>query len=151
MMLILKIISILSILIYLVYLIRGAVGFSKTNYFESTSSPNKTTTCIIICARNEENTIERASRFNIGENRFLITCCAEDLVVHKAFANRINDWADLDRILMRQRGKLNFELIWRELRPLRRHSFQPLWDRRAYIQHKRYFWDNRYHKSPRRT
>ena len=66
----------------------------------------------------EENTIERASRFDVGKNRFLITCCAEDLVVHKAFANRINDWADLDRILMRQRGKLNFELIWRELRPL---------------------------------
>jgi hypothetical protein len=33
-------------------------------------------------------------------------------------ANRVNDWADIDRVLMRQRGKLNFDLIWRELRPL---------------------------------
>lgn len=58
-MLILKIISILSIIIYLVYLIRGAIGFSKTNYFEPDRSlTNKTTTCIIICAHDEERTIE---------------------------------------------------------------------------------------------
>jgi hypothetical protein len=66
----------------------------------------------------EENTIERASRFKVGQDRFLITCSAEDLIVHKAFANRVNDWADIDRVLMRQRGKLNFDLVWRELRPL---------------------------------
>jgi hypothetical protein len=66
----------------------------------------------------EEHTIERASRFDVGQDHFLITCCAEDLIVHKAFASRTNDWADIDRILMRQRGKLNFDLVWRELRPL---------------------------------
>lgn len=66
----------------------------------------------------EENTIERASRFDVGQKRFLITCSAEDLIVHKAFANRVNDWADIDRVLMRQRGKLNFDLVWCELRPL---------------------------------
>jgi hypothetical protein len=66
----------------------------------------------------EENTIERASKFDVGQKRFLLTCSAEDLVVHKAFANRVNDWADIERVLMRQRGKLNFDLIWHELRPL---------------------------------
>ena len=46
------------------------------------------------------------------------TCSAEDLVVHKAFANREQDWADIERILMRQIKRLNVDLIFKELRPL---------------------------------
>ena len=66
----------------------------------------------------EENAVARASRFEVGNGRFLLTCSAEDLIVHKAFANRTTDWSDIERILLRQRGKLDFELIWRELIPL---------------------------------
>jgi cellulose synthase/poly-beta-1,6-N-acetylglucosamine synthase-like glycosyltransferase len=60
MMLIIKIVSVLSLGFYLAYLIRGMIGFYKTNYF--TTDPtfiNKTHTAIIICARNEESTIEK--------------------------------------------------------------------------------------------
>jgi len=48
----------------------------------------------------------------------LITCSAEDLIVHKAFAGRDLDWGDVERILIRQRGKLNLPQIRTELKPL---------------------------------
>lgn len=48
----------------------------------------------------------------------LVTCSAEDLVIHKVFAGRGIDWVDVERILQRQRDELNFSLIFEELRPL---------------------------------
>lgn len=66
----------------------------------------------------EQRSVERASAWKVTSKQSLITCCAEDLVTHKAFASRTKDWLDVETILMRQRGKLNFDLIWRELRPL---------------------------------
>lgn len=48
----------------------------------------------------------------------LITCSAEDLIVHKAFAGRDLDWSDVERILTRQYGKLNLAQIRAELTPL---------------------------------
>lgn len=67
----------------------------------------------------EHRSINRASPWSIpAEPETLITCSADDLVVHKAFANRDLDWLDVLRIVMRQGRKLNVEQIWRELRPL---------------------------------
>ncbi len=66
----------------------------------------------------EERTIERASPWKISAQANLITCCAEDLVVHKAFANRELDWLDVKGILQRQIKRLNIDLIFEELRPL---------------------------------
>ena len=48
----------------------------------------------------------------------MTTCSAEDLVVHKAFAGRDLDWGDVERVLIRQHGKLNFGQIRSELTPL---------------------------------
>jgi hypothetical protein len=62
--------------------------------------------------------IERATPFFFPTGQSLITCSAEDLIVHKCFANRDLDWIDVDRILARQRGKLNLDLIRTELKPL---------------------------------
>jgi biofilm PGA synthesis N-glycosyltransferase PgaC len=60
MMFVFKIVSLLSLIIYSVYLIRGAVGFIRTpKFIAEPSHTNTTKTCIIICARNEEQTIER--------------------------------------------------------------------------------------------
>lgn len=60
MMLIVKIVSVISLVIYIVYLVRGYIGFIKTNSFTlKGNETNSTKTCIIICARNEENTIEK--------------------------------------------------------------------------------------------
>jgi hypothetical protein len=65
----------------------------------------------------EEHSVDRASAF-VVDSGSLTTCCAEDLIVHKAFAARDKDWLDIQGIAIRQRGKLNDALIWTELIPL---------------------------------
>ncbi len=66
----------------------------------------------------EQRCIKRASPYRFDRGCTLITCCAEDLVVHKCFAGRALDWFDVEGILIRQRGKLNLKLIRKELAPL---------------------------------
>jgi hypothetical protein len=66
----------------------------------------------------EQRTVKRASSWSWAEGRTLITCSAEDLVVHKAFAGRDLDWGDVERILIRQHGKLDLNQIRSELKPL---------------------------------
>src|SRR5712671_4072811 len=66
----------------------------------------------------EERSVQRSSAWTWSENHSLNTCSAEDLVVHKAFAGRGLDWADLERVLIRQHGKLNLTQIHAELKPL---------------------------------
>lgn len=66
----------------------------------------------------EEHTVQRASLFQFDEQYHLLTCSAEDLIVHKAFANRPQDWVDIDSIIVRQGDKLHQTIIWDELTPL---------------------------------
>lgn len=66
----------------------------------------------------EERTVARASEWPVDPGLLLTTCSAEDLVVHKAFAGRDLDWGDVERVLIRQHGKLNLAQIRAELKPL---------------------------------
>jgi hypothetical protein len=67
----------------------------------------------------EERSIGRATPwFGSGPATHLITCTAEDLIVHKAFANRDRDWLDITAVVARQGRKLNSAQIWSELQPL---------------------------------
>ncbi len=66
----------------------------------------------------EVNSVGRASAWTFPDHSAIRTCCAEDLIVHKAFASRDRDWLDVDTILMRQGAKLDTALIFRELEPL---------------------------------
>ncbi len=67
----------------------------------------------------EERTIGRASSWRVrGPQPSLVTCSAEDLIVHKAFAGRDRDWLDVQGVLKRHGRKLKVEQIWEELRPL---------------------------------
>ncbi len=66
----------------------------------------------------EERTVARASAWQVREGVTLTTCSAEDLVVHKAFAGRDLDWGDVERVLIRQHGKLDLALVRSELKPL---------------------------------
>jgi hypothetical protein len=66
----------------------------------------------------EERTVVRASAFDITEGQSLLTCSAEDLVVHKTFAGRDRDWLDLEGVLVRQSATLDWKLILDEVRPL---------------------------------
>jgi hypothetical protein len=62
--------------------------------------------------------IERSSYFIYPPNVSLRTCSAEDLVVLKAFAGRGQDWVDVERIIVRQTGNLDWIYIREQLQPL---------------------------------
>jgi len=66
----------------------------------------------------EVRAIERASWWVARPGMRLLTCSADDLVVHKAFAARLQDWADVERIIEVQDKKLNVRQILSELTPL---------------------------------
>jgi predicted nucleotidyltransferase len=87
----------------------------------------------------EERSVERSSLWKAAVGCELRTCSAEDLIVHKAFAARGQDWADIERILQRQGPKLDMELVFKELQPLVELKEQPeLLDqlRRLWEQHR---------------
>ncbi len=66
----------------------------------------------------EEELIKRASYFRFPVDINLLTCSAEDLIITKTFANRDQDWIDVDRVLVRQGAKLDWEYIHKHLKPL---------------------------------
>jgi hypothetical protein len=66
----------------------------------------------------EESVIARSSLFAYSPESLLRTCSAEDLIVLKAFASRAKDWLDVEGIIIRQRGKLDWNYIFAHLSPL---------------------------------
>jgi hypothetical protein len=54
----------------------------------------------------ERQAIARASHASI-EGVAVRICTAEDLVIHKAIADRTQDWLDIEGIILRQRDKLD--------------------------------------------
>lgn len=58
----------------------------------------------------EELAIRRAEMIEV-EGLSLPICTAEDLIIHKAIADRPKDWLDIEKILMRQSGKLDIEYV----------------------------------------
>lgn len=73
----------------------------------------------------ERRTVERSSLWQATEGCELRTCCAEDLIVHKAFAARGQDWVDVEGIIQRQGQKLDLSLVVEELEPLVALKEQP--------------------------
>lgn len=65
----------------------------------------------------ETEAVLRSSLYTFPEGHALRTCTAEDLIVMKAFANRGQDWVDVERVIQRQAG-LDWPLIWQNLTPL---------------------------------
>jgi len=61
---------------------------------------------------------QRAFDWKLEEGEKLRVCTAEDLIVHKAFAGRDQDWADIRGVLLRQSNTLNVPQIFQELGPL---------------------------------
>jgi len=56
----------------------------------------------------EESVIERSSFFARPGGVELRTCSAEDLIVLKAFADRGKDWLDVEGVMIRQTGRLDW-------------------------------------------
>lgn len=73
----------------------------------------------------EQRVIDRASDYEFRDGCRLPTCSAEDLVVHKVFAGRERDWADVRGVLDRQHGKIDLALVRRELKPLLEAKEEP--------------------------
>ena len=66
----------------------------------------------------EEMAVRRSTDFEYLPGIALRTCSAEDLVVMKSFAGRGQDWVDVERIIVRQTGKLDWDYVHAQLRPL---------------------------------
>jgi Nucleotidyl transferase AbiEii toxin, Type IV TA system len=66
----------------------------------------------------EESVVDRSTPFTFPPDVPLRTCSAEDLMVLKAFADRPKDWLDLDGIIIRQTGTLDWDYVHRQLAPL---------------------------------
>jgi hypothetical protein len=66
----------------------------------------------------EESAVARSTLYTFPPDTALRTCSAEDLVVLKTFANRPKDWIDVEGVIARQTGKLDWDYIRRQLRPL---------------------------------
>lgn len=66
----------------------------------------------------EKRCVGRATDFNFGPGLRLRTCSAEDLIVHKAFAGRGQDWVDIEYVIVRQRRRLDWKQIESELKLL---------------------------------
>ena len=66
----------------------------------------------------EARAIDRSSPFRFPPDVHLRTCSAEDLVILKVFADRPRDWLDVEGILVRQAGRLDWSIIGDELAPL---------------------------------
>lgn len=54
----------------------------------------------------------------IDAQHSLLTCSAEDLIVHKAFAAPPQDWLDIQGVVARFGSQLPWAQIWDELEPL---------------------------------
>jgi hypothetical protein len=66
----------------------------------------------------EETAVNRSSVFTFPPDVPLRTCSAEDLMVLKAFADRAKDWVDVEGIIIRQSGGLDWSYVLAQLAPL---------------------------------
>lgn len=66
----------------------------------------------------EARAVSRSSLWAVPDVPALRTCGAEDLIVHKVFAGREQDWLDVRGVLIRQATSLDTALIIDELVPL---------------------------------
>jgi hypothetical protein len=66
----------------------------------------------------EERMLNRATSHRYSRGLSLRTASAEDVIVLKAFADRPQDWGDIEGILVRQKTRLNWRQIEQELKPL---------------------------------
>lgn len=73
----------------------------------------------------EERMLERSVDWGVPGSGTIRVCSAEDLVVLKSFANRPQDWIDIENIVIRQSSGLDHEIIISELTPLANLKEEP--------------------------
>jgi hypothetical protein len=73
----------------------------------------------------EELAIRRASDFTFSPGLSIRTCSAEDLLVLKLFACRPMDLRDAETVAVRQHGRLDWNYVEEQLRPLAEFKDDP--------------------------
>lgn len=111
----------------------GAVEFaSESRVFLARTSDGTPVDIVFGAVDFELRCVERASPFDFGGGMSLTTCGAEDLVIMKVFADRGQDWVDVEAVVLRRGGELDWPLIERELKPLLEvRGGTPSWERLA--------------------
>jgi hypothetical protein len=59
----------------------------------------------------EEQVTARAIDYDLGDGRTVRICSAEDLIIHKAVAGRPQDIADIERVILRQKHRLDVAYV----------------------------------------
>ena len=99
--------------------IPDAAEFARRNRVLLVDSPEGIPIDIAFaCLPFEELLVERASLFEFEAGCSLRTCSAEDLIVQKLFAFRPRDVLDVETIVVRQRGRLDWAYVETHLSPL---------------------------------
>ena len=99
--------------------IPDAAGFARRNRVLLIDSPQGAPIDIALAGLPfEALVVERASLYEFEPGCSLRTCSAEDLMVHKLFAFRTRDVADVETVVVRQRGRLDWAYIEKQLAPL---------------------------------
>lgn len=98
--------------------LEDARSFGFTNRVVLVRTANGTPIDVALGALDfEARTVARSSQWEI-DGAELRTCSAEDLVVHKVFAGREQDWLDVAGIVVRRADTLDRTLVVDELAPL---------------------------------
>jgi len=106
--------------------IPDAAGFARRNRVLLLESPQGVPIDIALAGLPfEALMVERASLYEFEPGCSLRTCSAEDLIVQKLFAFRARDTPDVETIVLRQRGRLDWDYIDTHLRPLAELKEQP--------------------------
>jgi hypothetical protein len=66
----------------------------------------------------EEASVARATFFEVGSGLSFRTCGPSDLIIHKVFAGRDQDWVDVRSILVRSGRLIDWDLVVVELEML---------------------------------
>jgi hypothetical protein len=106
--------------------IPDAAGFARGNRVLLIESPQGVPIDISLAGLPfEALLVERASSYEFESGCSLRTCSAEDLMVQKLFAFRARDVADVESVVLRQGGRLDWDYIDTHLRPLAELKGQP--------------------------
>jgi hypothetical protein len=106
--------------------VTDAAGFARRNRVLLRTAPGGTPVHIALGGLPfEEEMVERSSLFEFSRGCRLRTCSAEDLAILKLFAFRPRDVLDVETLLVRQRGALDWVHAERHLKELSDIKEQP--------------------------
>ncbi|MGA2737109.1 MAG: nucleotidyl transferase AbiEii/AbiGii toxin family protein [Bryobacteraceae bacterium] len=106
--------------------VTDSAGFARRNRVLLLTAPSGTPIDIALGALPfEEEMVERSSLFEFARGCGLRTCSAEDLIVLKLFAFRPRDVLDVETVVVRQRGALDWTHVEKHLDALAEIKGQP--------------------------